>query len=120
MPVCSENYESEIAEGRNCRSVKCKFCGSVILSPSTATFASFEFQLPLIRQNKSNETEPETETVSFFWSVSDMYTFQNVGFSHTVGNNKYLACADCEAGPIGYHDLTNKTSFVALSRVQHS
>lgn len=48
-----------------------------------------------------------------------MFTFQNVGFSHTVGNNKYLACADCEAGPIGYHDVANKKSYVALSRVQH-
>jgi hypothetical protein len=42
MPDCSENYESEISDGRNFRSVKCKFCSSVILSPSSATFTSFE------------------------------------------------------------------------------
>lgn len=45
MPDCSENYESEISEGRNSRNVKCKFCGSVILTPSTATFTSFEVSL---------------------------------------------------------------------------
>ncbi|RZC36030.1 sister chromatid cohesion protein DCC1, partial [Asbolus verrucosus] len=77
------------------------------------------FQLPLIKQHKFNESNPETETVSLFWSVNDMFVFQNVGFSHAVGTNKYLACADCEAGPIGYHDLTNKKSYVALSRVKH-
>ena len=42
MPDCSENYENEILDGRNFRSVKCKFCDSVILSPSSATFTSFE------------------------------------------------------------------------------
>lgn len=63
---------------------------------------------------------PETESVSLFWAVKDMFTFQNVGFSNTVGNNKYLTCADCEAGPIGYHDIPTKISYVALSRVLHS
>lgn len=48
-----------------------------------------------------------------------MFTFQNVGFTHTFDGNKYLACADCEAGPIGFHDVENKASYVALSRVCH-
>ncbi|CAH1110746.1 unnamed protein product [Psylliodes chrysocephalus] len=120
MPDCSENYEKEISDGKNARNIKCKYCNSVILTPSTAAFTSFEFQLPLIRQSKINEQNPETENVSLFWAVTDMFTFQNVGFSNTVGNNKYLTCADCEAGPIGYHDLSNKMSYVALSRVIHS
>ena len=30
---------------------------------------------------------------------------------------KYLSCADCDLGPIGYHDLNTKFSYVALSRV---
>ncbi|XP_023015506.2 RAB interacting factor STRAT [Leptinotarsa decemlineata] len=119
MPDCNSNYESEINDGKNARNVKCKFCSSTILTPSTASFTSFEFQLPLIRQSKSNEQNPESECVSLFWSVSDMFTFQNVGFSNTVGNNKYLTCADCEAGPIGYHDIPSKMSYVALSRVVH-
>ncbi|KAJ8971155.1 hypothetical protein NQ314_000853 [Rhamnusium bicolor] len=119
MPDCSENYESEISEGKNLRNVKCKYCTSVILTPSTACFTSFEFQLPLIKQSKISELNPETENVSLFWAVSDMFTFQNVGFSNTVGDNKYLSCADCEAGPIGYHDIPSKISYVALSRVHH-
>lgn len=62
---------------------------------------------------------PETEELSLFWLVAEMLTFENVGFSNTVGNNKYLTCADCEAGPIGYHDIPSKKSYVALSRVKH-
>ncbi|KAJ8925369.1 hypothetical protein NQ315_009200 [Exocentrus adspersus] len=119
MPHSSENYENEVSNGKNLRSIKCKYCSSVILSPASASFANFEFDLPLIRQSKANESNPETERVSLFWVVSDMFTFQNVGFSNTVGNNKYLTCADCEAGPIGYHDIPSKKSYVALNRVNH-
>ncbi|NXB17008.1 MSS4 factor, partial [Rhagologus leucostigma] len=36
------------------------------------------------------------------------------------GNVKFLVCADCEAGPIGWHCLDDKDSFyVALERVAH-
>lgn len=48
-----------------------------------------------------------------------MYTFENIGVSHTVGNVKYLACADCERGPVGWHDLSTKKSYIALCRVKH-
>ncbi|ENN78085.1 hypothetical protein D910_04883 [Dendroctonus ponderosae] len=105
MPDCNVNFEAEIEEGQNKRSVKCKFCSS--------------HSLPLIRQTKTTEENPDTETTSVFWAVKDMFTFQNVGFSNTVGNTKYLTCADCEAGPIGFHDIPTKMSFVALSRVSH-
>ena len=57
-----------------------------------------------------------------FWVVSDMFDFDNVGFSHTVEGVKYLVCADCERGPIGYHDTNggNKKCHVALARVTHT
>eukprot|EP01044_Picomonas_judraskeda_P002422 COSAG03_NODE_174_length_11156_cov_11.031112_3_plen_256_part_00 len=34
-----------------------------------------------------------------------MYSFVNIAFSRTVGQDKYLCCADCEFGPLGYHEL---------------
>lgn len=74
----------------------------------------------MIKQTKANPvSEPDTENLSRFWVVDDIYTFENVGFSHTVGNNKYLTCADCEAGPIGYHDISSKISYVSFSRVEY-
>lgn len=73
----------------------------------------------MLEQRKHDIANPERESVSAFWKVRDMFTFQNVGFTHTFDGNKYLACADCEAGPIGFHDVENKASYVALSRVCH-
>lgn len=118
MPDCNENYESEIQDGRNLRSVKCKYCNSIILKPSAAIFTTVEFQLPLMKQIVG-ENMIDVETLSLFWLVSDMLIFENVGFSNAVGNNKYLICADCESGPIGYFDILSKKSYVALNRVQH-
>ncbi|XP_019870349.1 guanine nucleotide exchange factor MSS4 homolog [Aethina tumida] len=120
MPDCSENYETEISDGRNARNVKCQECGCLILKPSIASFTNLEFNLPLHRQSKlTDATNPETESLSLFWSVDDVYKFENLAFSNTVGNNKYLICADCEAGPIGFFDIRSGKSYVALSRVQH-
>ena len=61
------------------------------------------------------------DTLTKFWLIEDMYHFENVGFSKTVeGTVKYLICADCEQGPIGWHDLNNKKEFlVAAERVQY-
>lgn len=72
-----------------------------------------------MEQKKSSGPHPETETIKLFWVVNDMFTFQNVGFSNTVENTKYLTCADCDAGPIGYHDIPSKISYVAFSRVEY-
>jgi hypothetical protein len=48
-----------------------------------------------------------------------MFDFDNLGFSKTVGDIKYLICADCEIGPIGWHSIESKKSYVAISRVKH-
>ena len=67
-------------------------------------------------------SQPTGDTLTQFWLVADMFHFENVGFSKTVdGRTKYLICADCERGPIGWHDLDNRTEFlVAAERVQYS
>lgn len=67
-----------------------------------------------------NKGEGETkETITDYWLVEDMYTFENVGVSKTVNNVRYLACADCERGPIGWQDLDSNKSYIALSRVKY-
>lgn len=89
-----------------------------MLKPAAANFEEGEHELPTITQNvKSASTI--TETVTAFWKVDDMFTFDNIGFSNTVGTTKYLACADCDAGPVGYHDLDTKISYVALCRIEY-
>lgn len=67
-----------------------------------------------------NAGEIENEVIKEFYHVENMYTFENIGFTHTVANTKYLSCAECDAGPVGYHDIDTKHSYVAISRIVHS
>ncbi|KAJ1795842.1 hypothetical protein LPJ59_004110 [Coemansia sp. RSA 2399] len=58
----------------------------------------------------------------WYWMLSDMMDFENVGFSHTVGTVKYLSCADCDLAPLGYHDTALATAgtkefLIAANRV---
>ena len=71
-------------------------------------------------KKKTDESAGDGETLHDFWFVDDMFTFENVGFSNTLEGKKYLVCADCEVGPIGYHDLSDaKAFYVAISRVKN-
>lgn len=71
------------------------------------------------QKHSRNPNELETESFKDFWVVDDMFTFENIGFSNTVGDFKYLICADCEMGPVGYHEISSKKNFVAIVRVKH-
>lgn len=65
---------------------------------------SLQFPLPLMHQKKDdsrNLEELETQNYIEYWIIEDMFTFENIGFSNSVGDYKYLICADCEMGPIG-------------------
>lgn len=72
-----------------------------------------------LKQSRNNIEELESETFKEFWVVEDMFTFENIGFSNSVGDFKYLICADCEMGPVGYHVISSKKNYVALERVKH-
>ena len=65
---------------------------------------------------KPNDDENKEETLNRFWLVEDMYLFENMGFSKTVDNIKYLACAECDVGPIGWHDLISKKNYLSIDR----
>ncbi|KAJ1663396.1 hypothetical protein IW140_001867 [Coemansia sp. RSA 1813] len=60
----------------------------------------------------------------WYWMLTDMMDFENVGFSHSVGNVKYLSCADCDLAPLGYHDTAlakagTKEFLIAADRVAY-
>lgn len=71
------------------------------------------------QKHSRNVDELENEVFKDFWVVDDMFTFENIGFSNAVGDFKYLICADCDMGPIGYHSLSTKKNYIALVRVKH-
>ncbi|GLH04821.1 hypothetical protein R5R35_010141 [Gryllus longicercus] len=115
--ICS--LEEQVKDGKNRHLVKCQRCPSKILNPGMAVYKQVEFPLPYMKKKSDASNSTEEEVVKDYWVVDDMYHFENVGFSNTISGIKYLACADCEVGPIGWFDIAAKTSYVALSRVLH-
>uniref|UniRef100_A0A2M4ASV8 Putative small gtpase mediated signal transduction n=1 Tax=Anopheles triannulatus TaxID=58253 RepID=A0A2M4ASV8_9DIPT len=124
--TCTDYKDLLDESSRNKTNVKCDRCGSLMLRPANADFADVEYDLPEARQKRQAATEEPDQGEGFtcqklkhFWMVKDMYTFENIGFSNTVNNKKYLICADCEVGPVGYYDLETKQCYIALDRVKH-
>lgn len=106
-----------VSEGRNASRVRCSTCSCVILTANTAEHVTEKpFELPLPRQQKDVESV-QKETLTDWWSVKGVYDFENVGFTHASDGVKYLVCADCEMGPVGFLCPQTQTHFVALSRV---
>ncbi|EMR11023.1 hypothetical protein PNEG_00622 [Pneumocystis murina B123] len=59
------------------------------------------------RRNRilDNSCKLPSNAMSTFWTVSSPFIFENLGFSNDIeGNIKFLICADCDRGPLGYHD----------------
>ncbi|KAI4497508.1 hypothetical protein M0802_007519 [Mischocyttarus mexicanus] len=113
----SINTETHL-DRKNKEKLFCTFCPSKILNADTATFVTMEFALPHIH-SKGEDVGNQEETITEYWYIEDMFAFENIAVSHAVGNIKYLACADCERGPVGWQDLATKKSYIALSRVKH-
>ncbi|KAL5967307.1 hypothetical protein TSMEX_004995 [Taenia solium] len=82
------------------------------------------FPLPIIAKKSELQQHGDTfprKIESHFWTVERMTDFENVGFCNTVEGIKYLICADCEIGPLGYHDTHSAASgqplfHIAVSR----
>ncbi|KAF7208570.1 guanine nucleotide exchange factor MSS4 [Nothobranchius furzeri] len=120
----SDRTELVSEDGKNTKSVLCQRCGSKVLCPAMAVFTETELFLPSMRKKSSlstTEGSVDGDNLTAHWLVDDMYTFENVGFTNDVGRIKYLICADCEIGPIGWHCLDDKKKFyIALDRVNHA
>lgn len=117
----SENSRKPLVsdDGKNTATIVCSFCPSVILRPKSAKYVVKENGLSIpqmMTTKKGEETKFESESVKDFWLVSDMYDFENVGFCNTVDSWKYLACADCEIGPIGAHKIQSKEFLLSVER----
>ncbi|CAK1543393.1 unnamed protein product [Leptosia nina] len=100
-----KNNSEFVEDGTNKLIVKCKYCGSKILDRKAGKFVTDEINLPLMLQEKSPDSQVQYEKINQFYFVDNMYTFENIGFTHTIDNCKYLSCADCDAGPIGSLEL---------------
>ncbi|CAG7720059.1 unnamed protein product [Allacma fusca] len=111
------NSEDVVQDGKNKVAIYCVHCTSLILNPATGTYLSnIQFDLPTMTQKK-NALTVQTDPVTECFRVDDMYHFENIGFSVQANDVQYLACADCEFGPVGW--CKDKISFIALSRVRY-
>ncbi|KAF2364240.1 Mss4 [Trinorchestia longiramus] len=114
----SNDGEKVSADGKNIPAVLCVHCDTCILNPLAASHSALLHRLPTPTQRK-DDPNTQTEELGEWWEVNDMFTFENIGFSNTVDDTKYLVCANCDRGPVGYHHIPTKKSFVALGRVKH-
>ena len=71
---------------------------------------------------KKEDAGIEKETFKQWFVVDDMFEFENIGFTKSVDNDtiKYLICADCEVGPLGYQCISTKKNYLAVARVKHT
>ncbi|ODM91110.1 Guanine nucleotide exchange factor MSS4 [Orchesella cincta] len=113
------DVKDPVEDGKNKYTLVCTLCPSKILTPLSGEYLKEERQLPKMSQKK-NSPEVETDTIQEWFLVDNMFTFENVGVSYVVDNMKFLTCADCESGPIGWMDITSQKSYVALPRVRQT
>ncbi|KAI8819885.1 Mss4-like protein [Fimicolochytrium jonesii] len=115
------------AEGTNAFNVHCPSCKSLILKKGVAQKVDHQtaVELPLIPTQSPTK---HSLAPTYNWSVSDMMAFENIGFTKPVpGSNssstRYLSCADCDVGPVGYHPTpaegAGKVYLVAADRVRY-
>ncbi|KAI8978544.1 Mss4-like protein [Pilobolus umbonatus] len=103
------------AQNKNTTDILCprETCDCVIFRKQVAervTRDGTKLQLPSSTQPLEDE----------FWIVKSMMDFENAGFSQTVGTIKYLSCADCDIGPLGYHDTTQPNEFlISMKRARY-
>ena len=127
--------ESEIAEvealdtselidsdNKNAKSLTCLRCPSKILPKQTGVFINDIEKDLHVMHKKQEDAGVKKERFKQFYVVNDMFDFDNVGFTKSVDNDsiKYLICADCEIGPLGWHCISTKKNYVALARVKHT
>ena len=107
---------------KNVHVIRCQICGSKVLTKGSCTYTEMPFSLPYMKSKDKDgkSLNDKTEEIEKFWLVIGMMTFENVGFTRTVGGLKYLICADCEVGPIGYQDISeSEKHYIAVKRVQY-
>ena len=94
---------------KNGSTLCCSRCQSVILKPGFGVLIEKSTQLPLL--SRKADGQDQMETIVHFWLVPDMFLFENIGFSHEQGELKYLVCADCEIGPLGFQRKGDDSCF---------
>jgi hypothetical protein len=79
---------------------------------------------------QKSPTELTGDTVKYFWTADDMWTFDNLGFTRPLpshpsapagGQLKYLICGACDNGIIGIQQVGGEDNklYVSHHRVKY-
>ncbi|KAI9276224.1 Mss4-like protein [Sporodiniella umbellata] len=90
-------------------------CSCFILRKNSGTLVERDGKNLLLPEGALNEDVEEQGVETHYWSVDNVMGFENLGFSKTVNAIKYLSCADCDLGPLGYHVINQKPEEYLLS-----
>ena len=104
---------------KNLNELKCLKCESLILQAMKCELLENETceEMPSIFKNKDPEV---TNNNRWFWLATDIFTFENIGLTNAADNKKYLICADCELGPLGFQLLDKPNEFLlSADRVKY-
>jgi DNA-directed RNA polymerase subunit RPC12/RpoP len=101
-------------EKKNKNVIVCKKCGEKILKPNNSDFVIIKQSLP--------DSEGKLVLHEKFWTVKDMYTFENISFTKSPGIKgiiKYLTCFNCENIAIGVLLSDNKSYLISVDKVKN-
>ncbi|KIS00571.1 hypothetical protein L804_01986 [Cryptococcus deuterogattii 2001/935-1] len=124
----------------NARKLHCprKGCGSVLLQPGVGVWA--DLQAPVLPDDPSSPFPSPTAPHAAWHIASGPFAFDNIGFSrpdasttlppHTPsgagseqeankGKVKWLICADCDLGPLGWTYEGERDAWLAVERVSY-
>lgn len=101
----------------NQQKLGCPRCCCLIYQPFKAVKTKNAQSIELASIKK----DQPVQKVEYFWTCKDMMVFENIGFTKQESGFKYLICADCDLGPLGYHDPSQeeKTFNIDVERVKH-
>ncbi|KAM0752255.1 acyl-CoA N-acyltransferase [Meredithblackwellia eburnea MCA 4105] len=91
-------------DGRNSKELFClrEECRCLLLPP---------LPVPISSLPSSDSAVPTLPPSPGYWSLPSPLSFENIGFTKTTSLSspfsvgiKFLTCADCDTGPLGWHD----------------
>ncbi|KAJ3155338.1 hypothetical protein HDU86_004429 [Geranomyces michiganensis] len=106
----------------NAFDIHCPKCRCLVIRRGVATQQDSDQKVELPPPAATSAKYPLVP--AFSWMLSNMMAFENIGFTKAVpggDDTRYLSCADCDVGPLGYHPPTlPKTFLIAADRVRYN
>lgn len=110
---------------KNGPEIICNKCDTIVFKKNVAN--PTETTSEILPDIGSKSVSPGKK-VEYYWSVTHMLDFENIGFTKPTAykkdgeimtNIRYLTCAGCDIGPIGYEAFGGVKFYIAADRVRY-